>query len=233
MRVRLLCDGGYSDLLGVEFPIDVEAVETRDPYGVEVTLSEMSAVSKRELFREVYYFTPDEFSIVVPALYLEQLHPDATLPARATQHSAAMDVSACLPDGASVTVYGSWAAGSSEQRVVTADSPLTLMPGERALVPTGWKMCCDPGYCIKLYPRSGLSVKRGLSLINAVGVVDADYRGEVCVTLVNLDSAPQVIEHGDRLCQMMLERVEPCELVVGKLPDTDSDRNGGFGSTGV
>lgn len=168
-----------------------------------------------------------------PALYLEQLHPDATLPARATQHSAAMDVSACLPEGAWVSVYGSWAAGSSEQRIVMADGPLTLMPGERALIPTGWKMCCDPGYCIKLYPRSGLSVKRGLSLANCVGVVDSDYRHQVCVALVNLDSAPQVIEHGDRLCQMVLERVEPCEMIVGKLPDTDSDRNGGFGSTGV
>lgn len=233
MRVKLLSDGGFDDLRGVEFPIVVEAAPVRDPAGVTVSPSVMRAALGRDLSGREYYFTPDEFETVATQIYLEQIHPDATLPARATQHSAAMDVSACLPDGAHVTIYGAWGGHSPDYRTVTADSPLTLMPGERALIPTGWKMCCDPGYSIKLYPRSGLSVKRGLSLSNAVGVVDADYRGEVCVALVNLDSAPQVIEHGDRLCQMMLERVEPCELVVGKLPDTDSDRNGGFGSTGV
>lgn len=108
---------------------------------------------------------------------------------------------------------------------------LTLPPGGKVLIPTGYKMCCDSGYCIGIYPRSGASFKKGLTLNNCVGIIDADYRGEVMISIFNNSNKIQTIRHGEAIAQMRLAKLENEELIFGELPATTSDRNGGFGST--
>ena len=110
--------------------------------------------------------------------------------------------------------------------------PITLKPLERYLVPTGLKIELEHGYEAQIRPRSGLSIKHGISLINCVGTVDEDYRGEVCVGLVNLSNQEYTIQPDERIAQMVIARVEQAEIkVVTELSDT-ARGEGGFGSTG-
>ena len=110
--------------------------------------------------------------------------------------------------------------------------PITLKPLERYLVPTGLKIELEHGYEAQIRPRSGLSIKHGISLINCVGTVDEDYRGEVCVGLVNLSNQEYTIQPDERIAQMVIARVEQAEIkVVSELSDT-ARGEGGFGSTG-
>lgn len=114
---------------------------------------------------------------------------------------------------------------------------LTLAPGERALVGTGLAIALPPGTVGLVHPRSGLAWKYGLSIVNAPGTVDADYRGEIKVCLVNLDAVSSVeITRGDRIAQLLVQQVSLCEVVevddVADLGDTDRGA-GGYGSTGV
>ncbi|EDV3611743.1 dUTP diphosphatase [Salmonella enterica subsp. enterica serovar 4,[5],12:i:-] len=162
-------------------------------------------------------------------LYIKKLTPVAELPRRATTDSAGLDVRACLWEP-TVTVFTE--SGAKLEREVVAGT-IALWPGYRLMIPTGLKMSVDAEYCIKLYPRSGISLKNGLSLINCVGIGDHDYKEEYYVTLTNHGQKLQTIADGERVCQLMVERVEPVNLVeVDELPDVDSERNGGFGSTG-
>lgn len=170
-------------------------------------------------------------------LHIKRLVPQAQLPARATELAAGLDVRACLWSS-HVKVYRDRAPHTfGEQAPIrehVLNGTVTLYPGDRALIPTGLAMRPAPGYCVKLYPRSGLSLKQGLTLINAVGVGDEDYEQEYFVTLVNHSGAVQSIADGMRLCQMMVERVEPVEIIErDELPAVLSDRLGGFGSSGV
>ena len=110
--------------------------------------------------------------------------------------------------------------------------PITLKPLERYLVPTGLKIELEHGYEAQIRPRSGLSIKHGISLINCVGTVDEDYRGEVCVGLVNLSNEEYTIQPDERIAQMVIARAEQAEIkVVTELSDT-ARGEGGFGSTG-
>lgn len=110
--------------------------------------------------------------------------------------------------------------------------PITLKPLERYLVPTGLKIELEHGYEAQIRPRSGLSIKHGISLINCVGTVDEDYRGEVCVGLVNLSNQEYTIQPDERIAQMVIARVEQAKIeVVTELSDT-ARGEGGFGSTG-
>ena len=111
-------------------------------------------------------------------------------------------------------------------------APLKIGPGERALIPTGLHMEIPRGYEGQVRPRSGLALKRGLTVLNAPGTIDADYRGEVGVILINHSAEPQSIEHGDRIAQLVIAAVVQAEMLeVDKLADTDRGV-GGFGSTG-
>ena len=113
------------------------------------------------------------------------------------------------------------------------DAPVTLQPLERALIPTGLYMALPPGYECQIRPRSGLALKRGLTVLNTPGTIDADYRGEVGVILVNLSAEPQTIEHGERICQMVVARHERVQWeAVEELEETERGA-GGFGHTGV
>ncbi len=112
------------------------------------------------------------------------------------------------------------------------ETPLTLAPGERALVPTGLALAIPPGYEGQVRPRSGLAAKHGLTLLNAPGTIDADYRGEVKVILINLGSEPVTISPGQRIAQLVIAPVTRAELTeVDELPPTPRGE-GGFGHSG-
>lgn len=112
------------------------------------------------------------------------------------------------------------------------ENAITLKPLERALVPTGLKIELEHGYEAQIRPRSGLSIKHGITLINCVGTIDEDYRGEVCVPVVNLSNETYSIQPQERIAQMIIARVEQAQLeVVTELTETVRGA-GGFGSTG-
>ena len=112
------------------------------------------------------------------------------------------------------------------------DEPITLQPLERKLIPTGLKIELEHGYEAQIRPRSGLSIKHGITLINCVGTVDEDYIGEVCVGLVNVSNEPYTIEPQERIAQMVIAKYEQAKIeVVTELSDTERGA-GGFGSTG-
>jgi len=134
---------------------------------------------------------------------------DAALPAYETVDSAGMDLRAHL------------------------DAPVTLEPGARGLVPTGLRMEIPSGYEGQVRPRSGLALKRGLTVLNAPGTIDADYRGDVGVILVNLSAETQTIEPGERIAQLVFAPVTRAEWEPSQ-DLADSERGaGGFGSTGT
>ena len=115
----------------------------------------------------------------------------------------------------------------------TLSEPVTLKPLERALIPTGIYIQLPQGYECQIRPRSGLALKHGISLVNTPGTIDADYRGEIGVILINLSNEPFVVNHGERICQMVVTNyssVNWCE--VESLEDSERGA-GGFGHTGV
>jgi dUTP pyrophosphatase len=134
---------------------------------------------------------------------------DLPLPSYETAHAAGMDVAAA----------------------VTED--VILQPGDISLIPTGFAVAIPEGFEIQIRPRSGLAVKHGISIINAPGTVDADYRGEVKIGLINLGREPFFVHRGDRIAQMILAPVYQARLqVVERLGNTGRG-SGGFGHTGV
>lgn len=132
-------------------------------------------------------------------------HP---LPAYATRLSAGMDLRADI------------------------DTPITLAPLQRCLVPTGLYIALPAGYEAQVRPRSGLALKKGITVLNSPGTIDADYRGEICVILVNLSSEPFVIEDGERIAQMVIARHEQVEWQLVETLDETERGAGGFGHTG-
>lgn len=131
------------------------------------------------------------------------------LPAYSTEQSAGMDLRAWLT------------------------APVTLQPLERKLIPTGISIALPQGYECQLRPRSGMALKRGLTLLNTPGTIDADYRGEIGVIVVNLSNEPQTIENGDRLCQMVVARHETVDWEAVDTLDSTQRGAGGFGHTGT
>ena len=135
---------------------------------------------------------------------------DLPLPAYATSGSAGLDLRAALPE----------------------DGPVTLGPGERALIPTGLSIAAPEGYEAQVRPRSGLAVKHGVTCLNTPGTIDSDYRGEVHALLINHGAEPFVVRRGERIAQMVVARYERVVWrEVEALPETDRGE-GGFGSTG-
>ena len=112
------------------------------------------------------------------------------------------------------------------------DAPITLAPLERCLVPTGLFMALPKGYEAQVRPRSGLAVKRGVTVLNSPGTIDADYRGEVCVILVNLSKEPFVINDGERIAQLVVARHEQVAWQPVEVLDETERGEGGFGHTG-
>jgi dUTP pyrophosphatase len=132
------------------------------------------------------------------------------LPAYQTTHAAGLDLLAAVP----------------------VDTPLVLAPGKHAMVPTGLTIALPEGYEAQVRPRSGLAAKHGVSVLNAPGTIDADYRGEIAVLLINHGSEPFTIRRGERIAQMVIAAVVRADFVaVAALSSTDRG-GGGFGSTG-
>lgn len=134
---------------------------------------------------------------------------DLALPSYATEHSAGLDLLAAIKE------------------------PLTIETGERVLIPTGLAIALPDGYEAQIRPRSGLALKNGISLVNAPGTIDADYRGEIGVIVINFGWEPFTIERGMRIAQMVIAPYSRASFAeVAELPSTDRG-TGGFGSTGT
>jgi dUTP pyrophosphatase len=137
-----------------------------------------------------------------------------------------------LPHGEGLPLPKRATADSAGMDLVAAVD-VSIAPGERKLVPTGLKVAVPSGYELQLRPRSGLALKHGITLPNTPATIDADYRGELQVILINLGAEPFTVHRGDRIAQMLVQRVEPVGFrEVRELPASDRGA-GGFGSTGV
>jgi len=141
-----------------------------------------------------------------------------------------------LPHGAGLPLpeyHSADAAGMDLRAALAEDQPLTLRPMARALVPTGLAIALPPGHEAQVRPRSGLAYRYGISVLNAPGTIDADYRGEVKVLLINLGAETVTIERGMRIAQLVVAPVTRARLrLVETLPETQRG-DGGFGSTGA
>ncbi|MBN9080650.1 MAG: deoxyuridine 5'-triphosphate nucleotidohydrolase [Rhizobiales bacterium 62-17] len=124
------------------------------------------------------------------------------------------------------------AAGLDLVAAVAADEPVSLAPGQRRLVPTGLSIALPDGYEAQVRPRSGLALKNGVTVLNAPGTVDSDYRGEIGVILINLGEEPFVIARGDRIAQMVIAPVSQLEFEETSTLASSARGAGGFGSTG-
>ena len=125
------------------------------------------------------------------------------------------------------------AAGMDLRAAVPEDTPLTLKPGARELVPTGFAMAIPPGFEAQIRPRSGLALKHGVGLVNAPGTVDSDYRGEIKIILINLGCEDFEISRGMRIAQMIIAPVLQVAIEPVESLDDTARGAGGFGSTGV
>ena len=141
-------------------------------------------------------------------LKIEKLPHNRILPEYKTEGAAGMDLYAAI------------------------EEPIELKPLERKLIPTGLKIELEHGFEAQIRPRSGMSIKHGITLINCVGTIDEDYRGEVCVPIVNVSNEAYTIQPQERIAQMVIARVEQAKIeVVTELTETQRGE-GGFGSTG-
>ena len=139
----------------------------------------------------------------------QQGNKDLALPGYASKQAAGMDVAAAIRED------------------------VTLQPGEISLIPTGFGVALPDGYEFQVRPRSGLAVKHGITVINAPGTIDADYRGEIRVGLVNLSRKPYTVRRGDRIAQLVLAPVCRSRLQVTDNLDKTERGCGGFGHTGI
>ena len=140
-----------------------------------------------------------------------------------------------LPDGNGLALpayQSAHAAGLDLLAAVPEDAPVMLAPGKHALIPTGLTIALPQGYEAQVRPRSGLAAKHGVTVLNSPGTVDADYRGEVCVLLINHGDQPFPIRRGERIAQMVIAPVARAELVVAASLSDTARGSGGFGSTG-
>ena len=124
------------------------------------------------------------------------------------------------------------AAGLDLVAAVPENAPLVLAPGKHAMVPTGLAIALPPGFEAQVRPRSGLAAKHAVTVLNSPGTIDADYRGEISVILINHGEAPFTIRRGERVAQMVIAPVVQAELVVASALSTTDRGGGGFGSTG-
>lgn len=144
-----------------------------------------------------------------PEIKFQRLQSRARLPVYMTHLAAGMDICACL------------------------EEPLTLKVGQRSLIATGLACAIPPGYEIQVRPRSGLAIKHGIALVNAPGTIDADYRGEIKIILINLGDQPFTVNDGERIAQLVVAPVCRAELRETDMLEETPRGTGGFGHTGV
>jgi dUTP pyrophosphatase len=147
-----------------------------------------------------------------PIIRFQKVHPDALLPTAQTAGSAGADLSAVMPGGVSAQI---------------------MKPGARLLIDTGLKIAVPDGFELQVRPRSGLALKHGVTVLNAPGTIDADYRGPLKVILVNLGEENFTIRTGDRVAQAVLAPITPFRGAIVETLDETARGEGGFGSTGL
>jgi len=140
---------------------------------------------------------------------IKKLHPQAVIPAYMTEHAAGLDLCTVI------------------------EAPVVLAPGERTLLPTGLAMEIPPGFEGQVRPRSGLALKKGISLVNSPGTIDADYRGEIGIIIINHGAEPVEFLPGDRVAQLIIAPVTQAILVEADELNDSVRSSGGFGHTGV
>jgi dUTP pyrophosphatase len=128
--------------------------------------------------------------------------------------------------------YESESAAGMDLRVAL-ESPLTILPGQRALLPTGLKLAIPEGYEVQIRPRSGLAIKHGITMLNSPGTIDADFRGELHLIAINHGQEAFTVQHGDRMAQMVVQKVHQAQLIQVQELDETTRGEQGFGSTGV
>jgi dUTP pyrophosphatase len=162
-----------------------------------------------------------------------KLNEHAIIPEYATLHSACFDIHACIIAGKKIIKYND-ANKPCNYFPTNKENPFVILsPGQRALIPTGLVMKFDYPYSVRIHPRSGLAIKQGISLVNCEGVIDADYYGELMITVLNTSKSNVIIHHGDRVCQGELQKMVVHRIVeTTTRPEPTTDREGGFGSTG-
>ena len=147
-----------------------------------------------------------------PVIKILRLRPetdaDIPLPRYMTAQSAGMDLCAAIKQD------------------------LVLDRGDRALIPTGFAIALPAGFEAQIRPRSGLSIKHGIGLINSPGTIDADYRGEIKIAVINLGSGPYTFQRGDRVAQMVIQKIYAAQLDIVEVMDETERNSGGFGHTG-
>ncbi|MDB4961780.1 MAG: deoxyuridine 5-triphosphate nucleotidohydrolase [Myxococcales bacterium] len=143
-----------------------------------------------------------------PRVQIKKLRPDAVVPAYMSEHAAGLDLSAAIA------------------------APMVIQPGERTAIGTGLAFALPPGYEGQIRPRSGLARKHGITLVNSPGTLDADFRAELMVLVINHGAEPVRIQPGDRIAQIVIAPVVQAELVEVDELDTTARGAGGFGSTG-
>lgn len=137
-----------------------------------------------------------------------------------------------LPHNKNLPEYQSEGAAGMDL-CAAIESPILLKPFERRLIPTGIKIELEKGFEAQVRPRSGISIKYGISLVNCVGTIDEDYRGEVCVPVINLSTEEYTIQPNERIAQMIIARVEKAKIQVVQSLSETVRATGGFGSTGA
>lgn len=142
-----------------------------------------------------------------------------------------IQITRCRP-GAQLPCYMT-AAAAGMDLYVKLDDDVILSPGERLMVPTGIAIALPEGYEAQVRPRSGLAVKYGVTLVNTPGTIDADYRGEISVILINHGSEDFIVKDGERVAQMIIAPVSRCQLQLVDILDETVRGSGGFGHTGV
>jgi dUTP pyrophosphatase len=140
---------------------------------------------------------------------IKKLHPKAVIPRYMSEHAAGLDLCTVI------------------------DEPVILAPGERVLLPTGLALEIPPGYEGQVRPRSGLALKQGIALVNAPGTIDADYRGEVGVIVINHGRDPVTFAPGDRIAQLIIAPVTHAQLLEADELSSSERSSGGFGHTGI
>ena len=141
-------------------------------------------------------------------LKIHRLKHNISMPSYATEGAAGMDLTAAI------------------------DKAIELKPFERKLIPTGIIIELPPDFEAQVRPRSGLAIKHGITLVNCVGTIDEDYRGEICVSMINLSTESYTIQPGDRIAQMIIARVQKVDIIETEEVSATSRSSGGFGSTG-
>ena len=182
--------------------------------------------------------TISKTSNLTETLKFYRLNENAQIPVFSTKQSACFDIHASLIDGEDIQYYQAISTKSVPRRVAldinSSNTFIQLNNMERMLIPTGLIADIPPGFSIRLHSRSGLAFKQGVYLANCEGIIDSDYVDPIFAMVTNISNVPVRIYNGDRICQGELVRCEKYTLIESDEPPSQkTDREGGFGSTGV